>query len=89
MSTAGHLITLVGVSFFFVMFLDSHIENKIATPTTLGLPRWNKRVIYYLFKIRYLQLFNKKFNNVPGYLIQKKLRASYFNEYEVYIQRDN
>ena len=36
------------------------------------------------FKIRYLQLFNKKFNNIPNYKIQLKLRNKYFNEYELY-----
>lgn len=39
MSTAGHFITLVGVFFFYIMFLDSHIERKTATTHTLGLPR--------------------------------------------------
>jgi len=39
MSTAGHFITLIGLSFFYLMLLDSHIERKVATPTTLGLPR--------------------------------------------------
>jgi hypothetical protein len=39
MATSGHFITLVGAMFFFFMLLDSHIENKISTPTTLGIPR--------------------------------------------------
>ena len=87
MSTAGHFITLIGVSFFFLMILDSHIERKVATPITLGLPRWHKRVMYYLFKIRYLQLFQKKFKNIPNYKIQIKLQNKYFNEYEIYTRK--
>jgi hypothetical protein len=39
MSTAGHFITLIGITFFFLMILDSHIEKKIAVPNTLGIPR--------------------------------------------------
>jgi hypothetical protein len=39
MSTTGHFITLVGIIFFFLMLLDSHIERRIATPITLGIPR--------------------------------------------------
>jgi hypothetical protein len=39
MATAGHLVTLVGVMFFFFMLLDSHIERRMATPITLGIPR--------------------------------------------------
>ena len=77
MSTAGHFITLVGVFFFYIMFLDSHIERKTATTHTLGLPRWHKRILYYLFKIRYLQLVHKKFKNIPNYKIQQKLQKRY------------
>jgi len=39
MASAGHFVTLVGVFFFFLMLLDSHIEKKIATPLSLGIPR--------------------------------------------------
>lgn len=84
MSTAGHFITLIGTTFFFIMFLDSHIERRLSIPTTLGLPRWHKRILYYVFKIRYLQLMNKKFYRYPNYNMYKQLASKYFNEYEVY-----
>lgn len=84
MSTAGHFITLLGIVFFFLMLLDSHIERRIATPTTLGIPRWNKRVSYYIFKIRYLQYTNKKLMRIPSYNIRSLLTSKYFNEYECY-----
>jgi heme/copper-type cytochrome/quinol oxidase subunit 1 len=60
MATTGHFITMTGVIFFFLMFLDSHIEKRVATPLTLGIPRWHKRAQYYVFKIRYLQSHQKK-----------------------------
>lgn len=83
MSTAGHFITLIGIFFFFLMLLDSHIERRLATPLSLGMPRWNKRVVYYLFKIRYLQYTNKKLYRLPNYSVRKILTNKYFNEYEL------
>jgi hypothetical protein len=66
------------------MLLDSHIERRIATPLSLGIPRWNKRVSYYIFKIRYLQSTNKKLMKLPSYSIRSLLTSKYFNEYESY-----
>ena len=84
MSTAGHFITLTGIFFFCVMLLDSHIERRIATPISLGIPRWNKRVSYYIFKIRYLQYTNRKLMRIPNYSINSLITNKYFNEYESY-----
>lgn len=84
MSTAGHFITLIGLIFFFLMLLDSHLERRLATPITLGIPRWNKRIVFYIFKIRYLQYNNKKIFKLPNYNIRKLLTNKYFNEYEVF-----
>jgi hypothetical protein len=39
MASVGHLTTLIGVMFFFLMLLDSHIERRIAVHSTLGIPR--------------------------------------------------
>jgi hypothetical protein len=39
MATVGHFITLTGVLFFFLMMLDSHIERRVGTPISLGIPR--------------------------------------------------
>jgi hypothetical protein len=39
MATTGHFVTLVGISFFFLMILDSHVEKKLALVSTLGIPR--------------------------------------------------
>lgn len=84
MSTAGHFISIMSLIFFCVMIFDSHIERRIATPISLGIPRWNKRISYYIFKIRYLQYTNKRLMRIPNYHIQKLLTDKYFNEYEVY-----
>jgi heme/copper-type cytochrome/quinol oxidase subunit 1 len=86
MASTGHLITLIGLCFFFIMILDSHIERRVSVYSTLGLPRWHKRIQYYIFKIRYLQLNNKQLNKIPNYNIRNLLINSYFNEYEIYIK---
>lgn len=86
MASTGHMIALVGAIFFFFMLLDSHIEKRIVIYSTLGLPRWHKRIQYYIFKIRYLQLVNKQLNVLPNYKIRSYLTQHYFNEYECFKQ---
>jgi hypothetical protein len=39
MASTGHMIALVGIIFFFLMLLDSHIERRVVVYSTLGLPR--------------------------------------------------
>ena len=70
------------------MILDSHIEKRIAVHSTLGIPRWHKRILFYIFKIRYLQLNYKKINKLPNFKIRSLLTSSYFNEYEYYNKKN-
>ncbi len=82
MASAGHFITLLGVFFFFVMILDSHIERRVFTVLNLGLPRWHKRVAYYIFKIRYLQVSSRNLIILPNSNVRMYLAKPYCNEYE-------
>jgi len=84
MASVGHLTTLIGVLFFFLMLLDSHIERRVAVHSVLGVPRWHKRILYYIFKIRYLQYVNKRLTRLPNSKVRMLLSNSYFNEYEKY-----
>ena len=84
MATTGHLITILGVCFFFIMLLDSHLERRVAVYSSLGVPRWHKRIQYYIFKIRYLQYVNKKLSRLPNYNVRSHMTNSYFNEYEIF-----
>jgi heme/copper-type cytochrome/quinol oxidase subunit 1 len=84
MASVGHFVTLVGVFFFFCMLVDSHIERRVAVYSTLGIPRWHKRINYYVFKIRYLLYTKKQLTGVPSSAVRNYLRAPYFNEYECY-----
>ncbi len=84
MATVGHLITLTGVVFFFFMLLDSHFERRLVVSNTLGLPRWHKRVGYYLYKACYLNFVAKKLSNLPNYNVKQFLIKPYCNEFEKY-----
>lgn len=84
MSTAGHMITLVSLIFFFLVFLDSHIERKVLISNTLGFPRWYKRANMLQFKLKYILLTWKTNNRLPIKNIRCKLKQSYFNEYNNY-----
>ena len=64
------------------MIFDSHLENKLSIPSNLGIPRWNKRIVYYIFKIRYLQLYQENFSGFPNYPIRQIIQENYFNEHE-------
>ena len=66
------------------MLLDSHFEKRYAVSSTLGLPRWHKRIGYYLFKICYLNNTIKKLSQIPNYEIRSYLTQPYWNEYEKY-----
>ena len=65
MATAGHLVTMTGVLFFYITIYDSHREKKLGTPLNFMIPRINKRVLYYLHKITFLLNEKKKFSNLP------------------------
>lgn len=82
MASCGHLITLVGVLFFFLMILDSHIERRVSVSSTLGLPRWHKRVQYYFFKIAYIQKATQANSILPSYSIRSSSFYAKFNEHE-------
>jgi heme/copper-type cytochrome/quinol oxidase subunit 1 len=84
MASTGHMITLVGIIFFFSMILDSHMERRVVVYSTLGLPRWHKRIQYYVFKIRYLQLTTTNLGALPNFKVKYFLSKRYFNEYEVF-----
>ena len=88
MATTGHLITMCGILFFFLMLIDSHIEKKVSIYSSIGLPRWHKRIQYYIFKIRYYQLVGKKLNKIPNICSKEILKKNYFNEYEIFNKKN-
>ena len=81
MATVGHLITMLGVMFFFLTIIDSFIERKIPVFFCYGIPRFYKRTSYYLFKVRHFR-FNKKQNKIFPNPKSRQLMISYFGESE-------
>ena len=81
MATVGHLITMLGVVFFFATILDSFIERKVHVFYCYGVPRFYKRASYYLFKVRHFR-FTKKQNKVFPNPKTRSNIVSYFGESE-------
>ena len=67
LSTIGHFLVIVSIVFFFLGLAESFLEKKIYTHNTLGIPRFNKRINYYLFKVRYNQYINSINSNMLNY----------------------
>ena len=81
MATVGHLITMLGVVFFFITILDSFIERKVPVFYCYGVPRFYKRASYYLFKVRHFR-FTKKQNKIFPNPQQRSTIVDYFGESE-------
>ena len=52
LSSIGHLLTIISGVFFFLMLIDSAVESKVSINSTFGIPRFNKRVLFYIYKIQ-------------------------------------
>jgi hypothetical protein len=57
----------MSVLFFFLGLAESFLEKKIYTHNTLGIVRFNRRINYYLFKVRYNQYIASINNNTLNY----------------------
>ena len=71
MSSLGHLITILSIFFFCFMLLDSAIEKKFYKNIFFGIPRFHKRINYYIFKIIFIKhsnKYNSKFVKKINYL---------------------
>lgn len=82
MSTAGHMITMTSLGFFFTVFLDSHLEQKAYTHSTLGIPRWYKRINEKAFEQKYSQISLKIKNRLPRKTTISFLNQPYYDMYE-------
>lgn len=84
MSTVGHLVTMVGVIAFYAMLFESHLEKKVTVFLYHIVARFNKRVLYYLYKYLYIYLFNKSISNIPNMTTQLYLR-NLNQRYSIYL----
>lgn len=81
MSSVGHLLTVLSAVFFFLMLLDSAIEQKVHVPINLGVPRFNKRVLFYIYKITFLQLMDRQVSLIRYVARTKHKRGVEFELY--------
>jgi hypothetical protein len=75
MSTAGHFLTMLGVLAFYFMILDSHIEKKITQYLSTLVPRFNKRVLYYVGKLINFNYYETAYKIVPNRAVQNLLTS--------------
>lgn len=89
MATAGHLVTMTGVLFFYITLYDAHRERKLGVPLNFMIPRINKRVLYYLHKITFLNLEQRKASCLPNKQARIHLinNLSYNFEFEIIYYR--
>ena len=59
-SSAGHLLSVTAILFFFVMIYDSIRQGKPAIRNNFGAGRLNTRLNFYLFEINRLSFLQKK-----------------------------
>ena len=70
MATVGHLVTMAGVLGFYFMLLDSHFEKKLKVYLNTIVPRFNKRILYYIAKFIIIEYNKKLYSFVPSYKVQ-------------------
>ena len=59
-SSAGHLLSVTAILFFFIMIYDSIRQGKPAIRNNFGAGRLNTRLNFYLFEINRLSFIQKK-----------------------------
>ena len=59
-ATTGHILNIISVFFFFLVLLDSNFYNKEEVPNNFSIPRFYKRVQFFLYKVTYRKFILKK-----------------------------
>ena len=86
-ATCGHMLSMVGVVFFFITLLEAAIENSSFLAPGLGLSRWQKRVHYYFFKIKHNRCVDLMFSSIPRASVRLKIVDEAFGEFEIFSYR--
>lgn len=59
LSSLGHVINICSIFLFFITLFESKLMKGKFVHPNLGVPRLNKRITYYLYKISNIQQKNK------------------------------
>jgi len=82
--SAGHLLSVAGMTAFFIMIFDSLRQSRAATRNTFGISRFNTRLNFYLYEVartKFLQRkgwYTSRYNNIDTL----KLNDFRFSDYE-------
>ena len=79
MASTGHFLTMVGVLCFYIVLLEAHVEKKMTVYFHTIIARFNKRILYYLYKIVYYQYMTKNMQNIPSSNSRKILAQPVYN----------
>jgi hypothetical protein len=60
MSTVGHFVTMLGVTYFFFLLFESKLEKKATILLASLIARFNKRANYYLGKLLNFKMLAKE-----------------------------
>ena len=66
MATAGHFITMLGVCAFYILLIEAHLERKVTLFLHTLVPRFNKRVVYYIYKLLHLDTLRRLYAILPS-----------------------
>lgn len=88
MATCGHFLTMVGVAFFFLNVFVSRLERKSYLNSSLGITRWQKRIHYYLYKIKWNQYNDNISKILPDADERIFIKNNYFSEYELFNKKN-
>jgi heme/copper-type cytochrome/quinol oxidase subunit 1 len=87
MATCGHFLTMIGVAFFFLNVFVSRLERKSYLSYSLGITRWQKRIHYYLYKIKWNQYNDNIAKVLPDAEERVFIKNNYFSEYEIFTKK--
>lgn len=48
--SAGHMLSVAGMTAFFIMIFDSMRQGRAATRNAFGVPRFNTRLNFYIYE---------------------------------------
>jgi len=74
MATVGHFLTMVGVFSFYIALFEAHLEKKLGVMFHTIIARFNKRALYYLYKIVFYQYLQNTFKLIPSKKVQSILQ---------------
>ena len=66
MATSGHFLTMLGVCAFYVLLIEAHWERKVSLFLHTLVPRFNRRVLYYIYKLLHLHSLRKFYEFIPS-----------------------